>query len=88
MVILAGATADYYAAVPHFFQDENDAAAWNRKGEESSKAGKYNDAIESFKQALKLRPEFFDALMNLGAAYQHAGHIDEAIDSYKAASKL
>src|SRR5260370_38355600 len=69
-------------------QDENDSAAWNKKGEEYVKAGKYDEAVGAFKQAVKLQSEFFDAQMNLGAAYQHLGRIDEAIEGYKAASKL
>src|SRR6266436_3595414 len=87
LVVLA-CVASCFSAVPLAHQDENNAGAWNRKGEESSKSGNYDEAIAAFKRALKIRPEYFDALMNLGAAYQHSGHIDDAIDSYKAASKV
>src|SRR5258708_39907042 len=86
LVVLA-CVASCFSAVPLSHQDENGAGAWNRKGEESSKSGNYDEAIAAFKQALKIRPEYFDALMNLGAAYQHLRPIDEAIDSFITASK-
>jgi Flp pilus assembly protein TadD len=41
--------------------------------------GEFDSAIEKFKQALALDPNYFDANHALGMAYYRAGKIDEAI---------
>ncbi len=45
--------------------------------------GIHKEAIESFKQAVKINPDDADAHYNLGAAYSKSGKYQEAIESYK-----
>jgi tetratricopeptide (TPR) repeat protein len=45
--------------------------------------GRLNEAIEHYKFALELDPNFTTARYNLGVAYASAGRYDEAIEQYK-----
>jgi len=45
-------------------------------------------AIDSYKKALKIRPDFADAYNNMGIALNEKGDSDSAIDSYKKALKI
>ena len=45
----------------------------------------YQAAIDSYQQAIKLQPQFFEAYANLGIAYRGLGQLDAAIDSYQRA---
>ena len=48
----------------------------------------YDAAINSYKQAIKIKPDFADAHNNMGNALQDKGELDAAIDSYKQALKI
>jgi hypothetical protein len=45
-------------------------------------AGMYKEAIESYKQALRIKPDFAKAHYNLGVAYDNLGMYKEAIESF------
>src|ERR1700730_15575487 len=47
--------------------------------------GDYDAAIRDYRRVLELRPNTFEAKVNLGAALVHQGQFDAAIDQYKSA---
>jgi len=49
---------------------------------------KPDDAAESYRKALALKPDFTDAYHNLGIALQDQGKLDEAVESYRKALAL
>jgi tetratricopeptide (TPR) repeat protein len=51
-------------------------------------AGKYTDATENFREAVKLRPGFAEAYVNLGLAYYRLGRYQEAAVAYHQALQL
>ena len=51
----------------------------NKQGEEAYHAKRLAEAIELYRQALELEPQFGQAYSNLGLAYQKTGQIAEAI---------
>ena len=57
------------------------ASAWiARDGDE------FAAAAERFRQAARLRPQWAEALHNLGYALFHTGQVDEALDAFAQAS--
>lgn len=50
--------------------------------------GQFDQAIEQFKSAVNLKPDFANAHYNLGAAYKEAGKIDLAIQELELALQL
>ena len=47
-----------------------------------------NAAIDSYKQAIKIKPDYADAYYNMGNALKDTGDFNAAIDSYKQAIKI
>jgi len=50
--------------------------------------GELNAAIDSYKQAIKIKPDYADAYYNMGNALKDTGDFNAAIDSYKQAIKI
>ena len=48
----------------------------------------YADAIESFKEAIIMKPDYVDAYVNLGNVYYQVGRYTEAADSYREALRI
>ena len=48
--------------------------------------GRYQEAIEAYKQAIRIKPDF--AHYNMGIAYCHLGRYHEAIETYKQAIRI
>src|SRR4030043_1615979 len=48
----------------------------------------YEDAIESFKEAIIMKPDYVVAYVNLGNVYYKVGRYTEAADSYREAIKI
>ena len=48
----------------------------------------YDAAIESYKQAIKIKPDYADAYNNLGVAQKNVGDLEAAINSYQHALKI
>jgi len=46
------------------------------------------EAIDSFKEAIRIRPDFAEAYNNLGAVLFQAEMTEEAIDSFKEAIRI
>ncbi|MFC4160586.1 YfaP family protein [Chitinimonas lacunae] len=59
--------------------DEAEAKRLNQAGEKAYHAGQLDDAIELYRQAIELSPNYGQAYSNLGLAHQKAGHTAEAI---------
>ena len=45
--------------------------------------GKLEEAIEAYKKALSLKPDYAEAYSNMGNALKDQGKLDEAIEAYK-----
>ena len=46
------------------------------------------EAIEEYKKAIRLKPDYFEAYANLGSAYYKVGNYSDAADAYTQAVKL
>ena len=66
----------------------NTAMYWNRLGLAYYESGKYEEAIESYKQAIEIDPDLALAHYNLGAVYSESGKYEEAIKPYKRAIRI
>ncbi len=55
------------------------------KGIEKAQDGKYNDAVESFREAIKRDGKYVDAYLSLAGVYAQMKNIDESIKSYEQA---
>lgn len=65
-----------------------DAKVLFEEGMKQTEAGQYSEAAESFRQALRLDPEFADAYAALGQAYFRMRQWQNAIDNLNRASAL
>jgi len=61
------------------------ASEHNNKGVSFSNLGFPDEAIEAFKEALRVSPGYANAHNNLGLIYKKRGQLDEAIDQFRAA---
>ena len=50
--------------------------------------GRYKEAIDAFKEAIRISPDLAKAHHNMGWAYDVLGRYDEAIDAYKQAIRI
>ncbi len=66
----------------------NNYIALDNLGTAYSNIGRYQDAVESYKQAIKISPGYADAYYNLGVASGQLGRYQDAIEAYKQAIKL
>ena len=57
----------------------NSAETYNKLGDAHYYAGRFNEAIQAYKQAARLRPDQPDAYYNLGLAYLEIGDRESAI---------
>ncbi|MGD0077610.1 MAG: tetratricopeptide repeat protein [Sedimentisphaerales bacterium] len=82
-----------YVAALTFFQkakekNPQDANAWFQLGVCFDELGRWQEAIEADKQAIKIKPGFAEAHCNLGNAYRELGRYRDAIESYKQAIRI
>lgn len=49
---------------------------------------KYSDAIETYKKALRIKPDYLDVYVSLGLVYYNLGRYSDAIDAYGHALKI
>ena len=61
---------------------------FNIQGASNAALQRYDAAIDSYKKAIKIKPDHADAYLNIGVALQDKGDLDAAIDSYKKTLKI
>ncbi len=64
-------------------EDPNVIDGWFMLGNEYFKAGRFPEAIEQFKRALVLKPDYDLAIINLANAYRRMGNDDAALAGYE-----
>lgn len=67
---------------------DDKAERYFQEGVACAKSGQYDKAIEPFRKAIKLKPEYAEAHNNLGVAYHKLKLYEQAIDSYREAIKI
>jgi len=67
---------------------EIEAVKEHSRGTEQMLAKKYKEAIEYFKRAIDLNPDFSEAYYNLGIAYEELGKHEDSIETLKKAIRL
>jgi protein O-mannosyl-transferase len=66
----------------------NNYIVYNNLGVACDNLGRYQDAVESYKQAIRIKPDYSKAHYNLGGAYGKVGRYQEAIESYQQAIRI
>ena len=69
---------DLHGFIKHQTIHQKTIAYYNR-GVTYGKKGKYDQAIQNFSEAIKLKPDFVDAYYNRGNAYLKKGDLDQGI---------
>jgi len=67
---------------------QNNYIAYNNLGVTCYQLGRYQDAVEAYKQAIRIQPDFAEAHYNLGAAYGKLGRGQDEIEAYKQAIRI
>jgi tetratricopeptide (TPR) repeat protein len=60
----------------------------NIQGASNTALQRYDAAIDSYNQAIKIKPDYVDAYYNMGIALKDKGELDAAIDTYKQAIRI
>ena len=66
----------------------NSVVLYNIAGASNAGLLQFDAAIDSYKQALKIKPDYANAYYNMGIALKGKGDLEAAIDSYKQALKI
>jgi len=67
---------------------QNNYLAYNNLGIAYGSLGRHQDAIETYKQAIRIKPDFVEAHYNLGVAYGKLGREQDEIEAYKQAIRI
>ena len=65
----------------------NSVLLYNICGAIYTELEQFDLAVENFKKALVIKPDYADAFCNIGIAEQKKGDLDSAITSYKKSNK-
>ncbi|MBP3820441.1 tetratricopeptide repeat protein [bacterium] len=72
-----------FLGIPVFANIANDAKLEYNKGIDYYQLGQYNMAIDSFKKATELDPNYIDAYFNLGSLLEYLNQNEEALNAFK-----
>ena len=61
---------------------------WNILGASSSQIGKFDEAIDAYKKAISIKPDYAEAYSNMGVVLRDQSKLEESIDAYKKAISL
>ena len=61
---------------------------WNLLGTTAAQIGKFDKAIEAFKKAISIKPDYALAYYNMGNVLKEQGKLEEAIEAYKKAISI
>src|SRR5436853_3158950 len=67
---------------------DGEARVLRHQGLELFKESRFQDAVETFKRAIQLKPDYAEAHNDLGMAYCRLNRNDEAIESFRQAIRL
>ena len=85
----AGYWRNSYTLFSHVAEvSQNNYIAYNYLGAALNSMGRYQDAIEAYKQAIKINPYFADPFVGLGITYDKLGSWQNEVEAYKQAIKL
>lgn len=63
--------------------EPKDADAWNNLGVSYDKLKQYDQAIQAYREALRIQPDNASALRNMGIAYGHLGRYEQSIQALR-----
>ena len=69
-------------------QFPNSVILYNISGASNAGLMQFDAAIDSYKKAIKIKPDYADAYNNMGAVLKDKGDLEAAIDSCKKALKI
>ena len=61
------------------------AEAYSNLGNVYKERGQLQDALENYRHAVRLKPDFIDGYINLAAALVAAGDLEQAVQAYVSA---
>ena len=70
------------------YGDQDLAVVYSNRGEAYNNKSQHDRAIQDFDQAIKLNPNYFEALNNRGQAYMNKGQHDRGIQDFDQAIRL
>ncbi len=83
---------DYAGALSFFLKaleaDPRNPFVWLLAGYCYGELGHYQEAMEEFKQAIRIKPDYAEAHYNLGVTYGELGRHQEAIEAFKQAIRI
>jgi tetratricopeptide (TPR) repeat protein len=83
-----GAKGNLKIALRHMDEPDDEAEGHNRKAIALAAEGKVDAAIALFKEAIRMKPDFFEGHYNLGNAFARQEELDEAIHHYEEAIRI
>lgn len=64
------------------------AETWNGRGADLAEAGKYEESVKAFGQAIQLEPRLAKAHYNMGLSYMHLHQADQAAACFRRALEI
>jgi tetratricopeptide (TPR) repeat protein len=74
--------------VPVSTLQADEALDWYLKGNELSRQGQFEQAVEAYHQAIQINPDATGPFYNLGLAYKHLKQYDRASAAFESALRL